>query len=189
MRDAAPQAVFLNDYTPPEYFVDAVDLQFELDDDATLVNARLTMRANPASAYGGDALTLDGEGLELLALALDGQTLNVDDYRLTAESLTIFEVPRDRAFVITIENRIKPKANTALEGLYASGDMLCTQCEAQGFRKITWFLDRPDVMSRFTATLIADKTRFPVLLSNGNQTGAGDLDGNRHWVSWADPFA
>ncbi|MGR8932389.1 MAG: aminopeptidase N, partial [Gammaproteobacteria bacterium] len=105
------------------------------------------------------------------------------------ESMCIHRVPQDKPFVVFIENRISPKANTALEGLYLSSTMLCTQCEAQGFRKITWFLDRPDVMSRFKTTLIADKKRYPVLLSNGNRTGQGDLDGGRHWVSWEDPFA
>lgn len=119
---------------------------------------------------------------------LNGVALTDSQYKLTDESLTIVDVPQNTTFTLVIENTINPKANSALEGLFVSNDMLCTQCEAQGFRKITYFMDRPDVMARFTTTLIADKTLYPVLLSNGNKVAHGELIDNRHWVSWEDPL-
>ncbi|MGD0959337.1 MAG: aminopeptidase N [Methylomonas sp.] len=189
MPDASPQTIYLKDYTPPEYLIDAVELEFQLDERNTLVNATLTVRRNPRSQAGGASLSLMGEELELLSLAVDGAALQAADYALGAESLTIFQTPQERPFTVSIQNRINPQANTALEGLYLSNGMLCTQCEAQGFRKITWFLDRPDVMCRFKTKLIADKSKFPILLSNGNRLASGELDNNRHWVSWEDPFA
>lgn len=189
MRDAAPQTVYLKDYTPPEYLIDSVELEFDLDAENTRVRSRLSLRSNPDSRADAVALTLMGEELQLISLSLDGEVLSESDFAIGPEALTLHRVPQDRPFVISIENRINPKANTALEGLYLSSSMLCTQCEAQGFRKITWFLDRPDVMSRFQTTLRADKSQYPVLLSNGNKIGAGELEGNRHWVSWEDPFA
>lgn len=189
MRDATPQTVFLKDYTPPEYLIDSVELHFDLDEQNTLVKSRLCMRRNPQSIDQAVSLILAGEELELVSISIDGNPLAAEQFVITPEAMTIHQVPQDRAFVVDIENRINPKANTALEGLYLSSSMLCTQCEAQGFRKITWFLDRPDVMSRFKTTLTADKNQYPVLLSNGNKVGQGDLDQNRHWVSWEDPFA
>src|SRR5574343_1899790 len=171
MRDATPQTVYLKDYTPPEYLIESVELAFELDESQTHVSSRLVIRRNPASQHTEQSLTLMGEELELLSISLDDVSLDDNDFVITPEALTIYRAPQDRNFTIRIENRINPKANTALEGLYLSTSMLCTQCEAQGFRRITWFLDRPDVMTRFTTTLRADKTRFPVLLSNGNKTG------------------
>jgi aminopeptidase N len=189
MRDATPQTVYLKDYTPPEYLVDSVELEFELDEQRTVVRSRLCLRRNPDIKADGVSLTLMGEELELIGVAVDGDALDETAFALSPEAMTIHQVPRDRPFVVTIENRINPKANTALEGLYLSGSMLCTQCEAQGFRKITWFLDRPDVMTRFKTTLTADKSQYPVLLSNGNRIAQGELDNNRHWVSWEDPFA
>jgi aminopeptidase N len=118
----------------------------------------------------------------------DDLELTEQDYRRTNDALIIHNVPQQHSFVLTIENSINPKANTALEGLYLSNGMLCTQCEAQGFRKITYFLDRPDVMTRFTTTLEGDKDRYPVLLSNGNKIASGESDNNCHWVTWEDPF-
>ena len=189
MRDAAPQTVYLKDYTPPEFLISDVDLRFELDDSETHVYAELSIRRNPASHHQGNDLTLQGEELELIGLELDGARLSSEAYTLTAESLTIHGVPQDRPFKLAIHNTINPSANTALEGLYLSNGMLCTQCEAQGFRKITWFIDRPDVMSRFTTMLIGDRKRYPVLLSNGNKVERGKLCDQRHWVRWQDPFA
>ena len=189
MRDASPQTVYLKDYTPPEFLIDQIDLTFELEEECTLVRSHLTLKRNPESASEQPALILFGEQLELLRIELNGIALDEKDYALSSESLTVHEVPQHEKFSISIENRINPKANTALEGLYLSSSMLCTQCEAEGFRKITWFLDRPDVMSRFKTKLIADKQRYPVLLSNGNKIDEGDLDDGRHWVSWEDPFA
>jgi aminopeptidase N len=189
MRDATPQTVYLKDYTPPEYLISTVDLRFELDETQTQVYAELSLQRNPASPVSGAGLTLVGENLELISLAINEQRLSATDYTLTPESLTLHNVPQDQPFTLSIHNQIDPKANTALEGLYLSNDMLCTQCEAQGFRKITWFLDRPDVMSRFTTTLIADRNKYPILLSNGNKVAQGKLCDKRHWVRWEDPFA
>jgi aminopeptidase N len=189
MRDATPQTVYLIDYTPPEYLISTVDLRFELDETQTQVYAELNLQRNPASPVSGAGLTLVGENLELISLAINEQRLSATDYTLTPESLTLHNVPQDQPFTLSIHNQIDPKANTALEGLYLSNDMLCTQCEAQGFRKITWFLDRPDVMSRFTTTLIADRNKYPILLSNGNKVAQGKLCDKRHWVRWEDPFA
>ena len=189
MREANSQTVYLKDYQPPEYLVDFVELDFNLDEQATVVRSSLSVRRNPQSADDGVSLSLQGEELELISIKLDNELLDVTAYELSNESMKIHAVPQTRPFVITIENRINPQANTALEGLYLSSSMLCTQCEAQGFRKITWFPDRPDVMSRFKTTLTADKTKYPVLLSNGNKIAAGELENNRHWVCWEDPFA
>ncbi|PKM12796.1 MAG: aminopeptidase N [Gammaproteobacteria bacterium HGW-Gammaproteobacteria-3] len=188
MRDANPQTIYLKDYTAPEYLIHAADLNFTLDDDCTHVVAKLTMSRNPACTAAGQALTLMGENLELLGVSVDSELLTDEQYRQSTETLTIHEVPQQRPFCVTVENTINPRANTALEGLYLSGPMLCTQCEAEGFRKITYFLDRPDVMSRFTTTLTGDKDRYPVLLANGNKIADGDLPDNRHWVTWEDPF-
>lgn len=189
MREAAPQTVYLKDYTPPEFLISDVDLRLELDETETQVYSELRICRNPASRHSGTALTLDGEQLELVSIELDGMRLTAEAYTLTDESLILHQVPQDRDFVLAIHNIINPKANTALEGLFLSNGMLCTQCEAQGFRKITWFLDRPDVMARFTTMLIADRKRYPVLLSNGNKLERGKLCDQRHWVRWQDPFA
>jgi aminopeptidase N len=147
------------------------------------------MSRNPASRSSDASLILSGENLTLISVILnDDNRLTEQHYLQTQDSLIIHEVPQHRSFVLTIENIINPKANTALEGLYLSNTMLCTQCEAEGFRKITYFLDRPDVMARFTTTLVGDKDRYPVLLSNGNKIAQGELADNRHWVTWEDPF-
>jgi aminopeptidase N len=189
MRDANPQTVYLKDYTVPEYLIHEVDLKFNLDDECTQVTAKLKISRNPESCHQSEALTLHGEKLELISVSLNGEALSKDDYQQTSTSLIIQQVPQKQAFELIIENQVNPKANTALEGLYLSKSMLCTQCEAEGFRKITYFLDRPDVMSRFTTTLIGDKSRYPVLLSNGNKIAQGELPENAHWVTWEDPFA
>ena len=189
MRDANPQTIYLKDYTVPDYLIHSVDLNFDLTEDNTRVVSRLTLSRNPASQTGDTALILAGENLGLISVVLnDDQQLTDQHYLQTPDSLIIHEVPQHRSFVLTIENTINPKANTALEGLYLSNGMLCTQCEAEGFRKITYFLDRPDVMAQFTTTLTGDKDRYPVLLSNGNKIAQGELADNRHWVTWEDPF-
>ncbi|NOT10678.1 MAG: aminopeptidase N [Methylococcaceae bacterium] len=189
MRDANPQTIFLKDYTCPEYLIHNVDLTFTLDAEKTRVTSRLTMSRNPDSKTGDPSLTLAGELLVLLNVRLDeGEGLTPGQYLQTDDSLIIHEVPQHRRFILSIENEINPKANTALEGLYLSNNMLCTQCEAEGFRKITYFLDRPDVMAKFTTTLIGDKDQYPVLLSNGNKIAQGEKPGNLHWVTWEDPF-
>jgi aminopeptidase N len=176
----------LKDYTPPPYLVDTVDLRFDLDEEVTLVQSRMQVRRNPDHSGGPAPLVLDGRGLVLRSLRLDGRTLSEGEYLLEEESLTLPEVPAE--FVLEVETRIKPQENTALEGLYKSSGNYCTQCEAQGFRRITFYPDRPDVMARFSATIIADRQRYPVLLANGNLVEEGEMDGGRHFARWEDPF-
>lgn len=189
MKNANPQAIYLKDYRVPDYLIHHVQLTFTLDEQETGVVSELTLQRNPASQSKLISLTLMGEQLELISITLDGQLLNSSDYELTDEILLIKQVPAVEKFSLIIENNLNPKINTALEGLYVSNEMLCTQCEAEGFRKITYYLDRPDVMAKFTTILIADKMRYPVLLSNGNKIDSGELDNHRHWVKWEDPFA
>jgi len=188
MRDANPQTIYLKDYTVPEYLIENVELSFILDEEKTRVVSKLTMLKNPLSHSQDSTLILHGEGLELIRVAIDEQPLNETQYQQSNECLNIDSVPQDKTFIVEIGNTINPKANTALEGLYLSSTMLCTQCEAEGFRKITYFLDRPDVMCSFKTTLIGDKDKYPVLLSNGNKIAEGELQNNRHWVAWEDPF-
>ncbi len=181
----APRTVYLKDYIAPAYLVDVVDLHFDLDEEATIVRSRLVMRRNEAAQAGEAALELYGSHQELLSIKLEGKALNQSEYHLTDEQLTVEDVPEQ--FTLEIESRINPKANTALEGLYLSSGLLTTQCEAEGFRRITYFPDRPDVMARFTVTLEADKQKFPVLLANGNRVDRGEHDDGRHWARWEDP--
>ncbi len=190
MRTDEPETIRLADYRPPAFVIDSVALTFDLEDDATLVDASMVMRRNPAFAEaGGDAeapLALDGEALELQSVSIDGrpvpqEVMTIDDF-----GLTIRNVPD--VFALETRVRIDPAGNTRLEGLYRSGSAFCTQCEAQGFRRITYFPDRPDVMTTFTVTIRADKTACPVLLSNGNLIEEGDLDESRHYAVWEDPF-
>ncbi|HND14441.1 MAG TPA: M1 family aminopeptidase, partial [Pseudomonadales bacterium] len=186
MDDASPRAVLLRDYRVPPYLVSHVDLHFELGDDATRVRSRLRIVRNPAAAQSARTLRLDGHSLALHSIMLDGVALPPARYRHDAAGLEMDEVP-DRFELETLVE-LRPQDNTALEGLYLSRGMYCTQCEAEGFRRITFFPDRPDVLARYTTTIVADRERFPVLLSNGNRVGAGELDGGRHWVCWEDPF-
>ena len=185
MRDAKPGAIYLKDYQPPAYRVEHTELHFDLHEDCALVDARLHLRRNDYAAPT-DRLQLHGAGLELLAIALDGEALPAARYSLTDEGLEIADVPA--SFVLECTTRLRPQDNTALEGLYKSHAMFCTQCEAHGFRRITYYPDRPDVMSVFTVSIEADKARYPVLLSNGNLTAAQDVADGRHRASWHDPF-
>lgn len=186
MRTEQPQVIHLKDYKAPEYLIDETHLTFELFEDHTLVHAQLIMRRNPVHGGGLPALVLDGQQLELVRAALDDEALQAGDYQIDASSLTV--QPRAAQFTLDTTVRIHPETNTALEGLYKSGKMFCTQCEAEGFRKITYYLDRPDVMSIFTTTVIAEQHRYPVLLSNGNPVGSGPAEDGRHWATWEDPF-
>ena len=186
MRTEQPQVIYLKDYQAPEYLIDETHLTFELFEDHTLVHAQLVMRRNPARGAGLPPLVLDGQQLELLSVALDDQALAAGDYQLDDSHLTV--QPNSEQFTLDTSVRIHPESNTALEGLYKSSGMFCTQCEAEGFRKITYYLDRPDVMSTFTTTVIAEQHRYPVLLSNGNPIGSGPADDGRHWATWEDPF-
>ena len=184
MRDAQPGAIHLKDYRPPAYLVDSTELCFRLWEDHALVEARLRLRRNP-EAQSESGLLLHGEELELLRLELDGRALDEGDYRRNHEQLLLDDCPA--RFELFIRTRIRPRDNTALEGLYQSRKLFCTQCEAEGFRKISYYPDRPDVMSIYTVRIEADQARYPVLLSNGNLLDQG-VDGERHWTLWHDPF-
>ncbi len=186
MRTEQPKMIHLKDYQAPDYLIDETHLTFELYEDHTLVHAQLVMRRNPASGAGLPPLVLDGQQLELLNLALDDRELSAADYQLSDSHLTL--QPTQERFVIDSSVRIHPESNTALEGLYKSSGMFCTQCEAEGFRKITYYLDRPDVMSKFTTTVSAEQHSYPVLLSNGNPIATGSEGDGRHWATWEDPF-
>ncbi|RLA20187.1 MAG: aminopeptidase N, partial [Gammaproteobacteria bacterium] len=185
MSDATPGTIYLKDYSQPDYLIDTVDLHFELQPENTLVRSTLSFYRNPASSTENAPLQLMGEALTLESIKLDGVTIAEADYLADESSLVIHTVPE--RFTLEIITHINPKANTALEGLYLSNGLFCTQCEAEGFRKITYFLDRPDVMARYTTTIVADKTAYPVLLSNGNRIDSGEQEEGRHWVKWEDP--
>jgi aminopeptidase N len=183
MRTEEPRAIRLADYQAPDFRIETVELDFALDPAATRVHAKLAIiRQGAADA----ALVLDGEEQKLISVRLDGQALDAEAYRLDQHHLTLARVP-DR-FTLEIESEIAPAANTALEGLYQSGGMFCTQCEPEGFRRITYFLDRPDNLSVFTVRIEADEEQYPVLLSNGNALERGRLAGGRHYALWHDPF-
>tara|TARA_Y100001937_G_scaffold68141_1_gene93123 strand:- start:6071 stop:8728 length:2658 start_codon:yes stop_codon:yes gene_type:complete len=186
MRTEQSKTIYLKDYQVPDYLIDETHLTFELFEDHSLVHAQLVMRRNPEAGAGLPPLVLDGQQLELLELKLDDRELGEGDYSLTASHLTL--QPTQERFVVDSSVRIHPESNTALEGLYKSGTMFCTQCEAEGFRKITFYLDRPDVMSKFTTTVSAEQHAYPVLLSNGNPVASGSEEGGRHWATWEDPF-
>lgn len=183
MRDAQPKAIYLTDYREPDYWISTTELTFELQDSATLVTAKLAFERN-ARSDDTAPLVLAGNELELISVAVDEQTLSADQYQLNDESLTIAQVPE--RFVLTTQVRIYPDKNTALEGLYRSGGMYCSQCEAEGFRRITYYLDRPDVMSVFTTHIIANAEQYPVMLSNGNLVADSTEQGIRS-VTWHDP--
>ncbi|MFQ5503468.1 MAG: aminopeptidase N [Planctomycetota bacterium] len=182
MSDETPQPVYRKDYEEPACWIDSIDLCFDLGEHATEVRSRMHLRRNGEKPE----LVLDGRDLELLELRLDGKELGPDAYRLDESSLTLLSVPEE--FELETRVSIKPHLNTALTGLYKSSGNFCTQCEAEGFRRITFFLDRPDVMARYTTTIVADRERYPVLLSNGNRTETEELGDGRHRVKWVDPF-
>ncbi|MET0006719.1 MAG: aminopeptidase N [Candidatus Thiodiazotropha sp. 6PLUC9] len=186
MRTDNAKTIYLKDYHPPEYLVDQVALEFDLQEDKTLVSSHLQMRRNPACVDQNPDLVLDGEQLKLLKLTIDNRELSGDEYEVDDHTLTIAGV--GQRFTLSTQVEIKPRENTALEGLYQSGKMYCTQCEAEGFRRITYFPDRPDVMAGFVTTIVADKAAYPVLLSNGNCVEQQDLADGRHMVRWQDPF-
>ena len=180
------RTIHQRDYAPPDYLIETVDLTFDLDPETTRVDSRLSIRSNHDRSGGARPLVLDGEELTLVALKLDGVELSEARYLIEDGRLSISDPPE--SFLLEVITRISPQQNTALSGLYASGPMLCTQCEAEGFRRITYFPDRPDVMAVYTVTLKADRKSCPVLLSNGNRTEKGDLSGGRHFATWHDPY-
>lgn len=175
------KTIYRKDYQPPNFTVDTIDLDFDLHDDHALVKNRMQLHRQRAGE-----LHLYGDELELISIAMNNKQLSKKDYRLEKDDLIIENCPE--AFTLEIVTRIRPQDNTQLSGLYRSHQLFCTQCEAEGFRRITFYLDRPDVLATYTTCISADKNKYPVLLSNGNLIDSGDLDHDRHWVKWKDPF-
>ncbi|MDC0222479.1 aminopeptidase N, partial [Gammaproteobacteria bacterium] len=196
MKNAQARTTYLKNYKPPHYLIETTELDFDLYQDHATVVSRLLFKKNSSLLSDiEDSLILHGQELVLEKLSIDGMQLGEEDYQITGEELVIPSLskilggPTER-FVVECRTRIEPQNNTALEGLYKSKTMFCTQCEAEGFRRITYYLDRPDVMSTFTTKITADKSKYPVLLSNGNNIDVGDVEGDpsRHWAQWQDPF-
>ncbi len=197
MKDSQARTIFLKDYLPPAFTIETTALHFSLFEDYAIVKSELVMSINPAVGKEHRVtMVLDGQDMELLSFELNGEALSEDDYIVEQESLTVnnvekfIDLDRPESFLLRCVTKIEPQKNTALEGLYKSKKMFCTQCEAEGFRRITYYLDRPDVMSVFTTTVEADKAKYPLLLSNGNNIASGISaeDSSRHWVTWQDPF-
>ncbi len=180
----APEPKFRKDYAAPHFQVKSVELDFLLGEDGTTVESKIVFVREASAA--GEPLVLVGEGLETLRVAVDGTERQAGEYEAGAETLTVPNVPDEFTLEITV--KIHPEKNTALMGLYKSSGNFCTQCEAEGFRAITWFLDRPDVMTTYRVTITADKAKYPMLLSNGNRISSEDLEGGMHRASWEDPF-
>ena len=182
MREGAPKTIYRKDYKTPDFLIDSVDLAFDIYDGRTRVASKLDIKRNGTNQA---PLVLDGESLEIISLSINGRALSADEYRYANGKLTIENVPNQVCFEAEVD--IVPEENTSLEGLYRSRTMYCTQCEAEGYRKITFGLDRPDVLSTYTVSLTADKDTCPVLLSNGNEVSRGTANNNRHTVVWHDP--
>jgi aminopeptidase N len=187
MRTETPPTIRLKDYTAPAHLISHVSLDVALDPTATRVVATSRVKPNPAGKQAGNTLELDGEELELKHISINGEEIGDNRYRIDGEKLFIEGVPDDE-FELTIETVCNPDTNTALSGLYRSNGVFCTQCEAEGFRRITWFIDRPDVMATYDVRIEADKASVPVLLANGNPVEQGDLDDGRHYATWHDPW-
>nr|XP_011463898.1 PREDICTED: puromycin-sensitive aminopeptidase isoform X1 [Fragaria vesca subsp. vesca]XP_011463899.1 PREDICTED: puromycin-sensitive aminopeptidase isoform X1 [Fragaria vesca subsp. vesca] len=185
----APKEIFLKDYKMPDYYFDTVDLKFSLGEEKTFVTSKISVfpRVEVSMTGSSSPLVLDGQDLKLLSVRINGKDLKEDDYHLDSRHLTIKSLPSG-TFTLEIETEMYPQKNTSLEGLYKSSGNFCTQCEAEGFRKITFYQDRPDIMAKYTCRIEADKSLYPVLLSNGNLIEQGDLEGNKHYALWEDPF-
>ena len=179
------EIIYLKDYQKPKYQITNVDLIFELELSSTIVRSTLQIQAQPETS-AGTSLLLDGEELELLELQLNGEELPSSAYTLLEDGLLIKDPPL--AFTLIITNRINPSANTCLRGLFISNEIFCTQCEPHGFRRMTYFIDRPDNLAHFSTTIIANKTKYPVMLSNGNCVANGITEDGRYWMKWEDPF-
>ena len=185
MRDANPSAIYLKDYRQPDYLVDTVDLEFDLQEGLTKVTSHMQVHRRKGVSASAD-MVLDGQEMELVSVTVDDIARAPDSYSVNDEQLALGSLPE--RFILEIICIIKPELNTKLEGLYKSGSMYCTQCEAEGFRRITYFPDLRDSQSCVSTRITADKINFPVLLSNGNLIDSGDSIGNRHWVYWEDPY-
>ena len=181
MRDQSKTAVHLSDYRPANFLIDSVDLNISLHSIDTTVSSRLVIRRNPVGDNTAP-LELDGDELKLLGVKLNGQKLNPDQYQSSSHYLTLMDPPDD-VFTLEVDTQIDPSNNTKLSGLYRSKGVYCTQCEAEGFRRITYFIDRPDNLSVYTTRIEAEKTDAPILLSNGNLVETSDIEGtNRHYA-------
>lgn len=187
MRTETPPTIRLKDYKPSDYLIDHVSLDVDLQPTATSVVSVLKMRPNPASKLVNAPLKLDGEALELKSVAINGENIGDNRYTVSENQLVIDDLPEGQ-FELTIETQCNPDANTALSGLYRSNGVYCTQCEAEGFRRITYFLDRPDVLATYQVRVEADRGSVPVLLANGNPVETGKLAGERHFAVWQDPW-
>ncbi|MEZ9674510.1 aminopeptidase N [Vibrio lentus] len=174
-----PQAKYRKDYQSPSHTISEIDLTFDLYDSASIITAVSSVKQEKESS----TLVLDGEGLKLVSVLVEGKEWT--QYEQSETLLTLNDLPKD--FTLTIVTEVDPEGNSALEGLYKSGGAFCTQCEAEGFRRITYYMDRPDVLAKFTTTVIADKAENPFLLSNGNRVDEGEAENGRHWVKWQDP--
>ena len=187
MKDALPQTIYLENYQVSPFLVDTTNLVFELGDEQTTVTSKLEIRRNPESSDQAASLELNSKGdVQLQWIEVDGERLQETAYSLSDNMLLVPELPA--SCELRIQVMIRPQDNTSMMGLYRSRTMYCTQCEAEGFRRITYFPDRPDIMSVFTVKIIADKASYPVLLSNGNAIERGELDSGQHFVTWHDPF-
>ena len=185
MSSLQPKTIYLKDYHPSSFLIDTIHLNVDLREEETQVKAVLAIRRNSQVPTKQAHLVLDGEDMILQSISLNGKKLSSSEYHADEASLTVYNVPD--AFTVETDVLIRPQENTKLSGLYQSRHNFCTQCEAHGFRRITYYLDRPDVMARFTTTITADKTKYPMLLSNGNLIETKELTHHRHWVHWEDP--
>ena len=186
MEATAGQVIHLADYRPTDFVLERVDLTFELDPRETLVIQRSLMHRREGAATDAP-LVLDGDELNLKAVMIDSIELTPSQYTLTGTQMIIHNLPTGVSFEVTVETIVDPEANTKLMGLYRTNGTYCTQCEAEGFRRITYFMDRPDVLGVYTITIIADAKANPVMLSNGNFLGAGDYGDGRRFAAWFDP--
>jgi aminopeptidase N len=184
MKTETPKVIKLNEYEKPNFMVQSIDLVIHLDNTQTLVQSKMKIKSNQDK--GVSPLILNGEELTLKSITLNGKKLSATDYVVSDDLLTITDAPNE--FTLEIENSINPEANKTLDGLYKSGSIFCTQNEPEGFRRITYYIDRPDNMAKFTTKIIADKKLYPVLLCNGNPTARGELEDGKHFVTWEDPF-
>ena len=183
MKTETPKTILLTDYKAPNFLVDNIYLTLKLHSTATVVHSKIQMKRNGTHA---EALVLSGEELKLVSVTLNSKKLSEKEFEIAGDQLIITNVPNE--FTLEIENIINPEANKTLDGLYKSGSIFCTQCEPEGFRRITYYVDRPDNMAKFNTKIIANKIEFPILLSNGNPIERGDLDNGEHYVVWEDPF-
>jgi aminopeptidase N len=181
-----PETTYLKDYQSPLFIIDTIDLTIDISEDVTNVQSKLKVRKNPEKKSSSNDFILNGENVELVSIIRDDSKLEEDSYKIENETLIVLNNPE--AFSLEISCKIKPQENTSLEGLYKADGIFLTQCEAEGFRRITYFPDRPDVMSRYQCTIQADKKNYPVLLSNGDLIKSGDMDQGRHYATWVDPF-